>query len=460
MVTQIGPIVTVLVVAGAAATAICADLGARTIREEIDAMEVLGIDPIHRLVVPRVLACALVAMLLNGLVSMVGLVGGFLFGVYLQNVSGGAYLATLTQLTGLPEVVIATVKALTFGLIAGLVGCYRGLTVRGGSKGLGTAVNETVVLCVVALYAVNVVLTTIGVQVRNGGPGMTMAQVLSGRFPRVSADLRRFGGAATRPLEEAGKLGWFAVLGGRDMGWALTRYRKEIVRLIAEVGMGTGAMAVVGGTAVIIAFVTLSSGSLVAIQGLSSLGHVGLQTLLGFVAALINVRLVAPVVSGVVLAATVGAGATAELGAMRISEEIDALEVMGVKSMAYLVSTRALAGLVVIIPLYSLGLIMSFLSPQIITTVVYGQASGTYEHYFRTFLRPNDVFWSFVEVIIMAGVVMLTHCYYGYNASGGPVGVGEAVGRSMRLSLVSVNVVVLLAEMALYGVNPNFNFTV
>ncbi len=171
-------------------------------------------------------------------------------------------------------------------------------------------------------------------------------------------------------------------------------------------------------------------------------------------------RLVAPVVSGIVLAATVGAGATAELGAMRISEEVDALEVMGINSVAYLVSTRALAGLVVIIPLYSLALIMSFLSPAVVTTVLYGQASGTYEHYFRTFLRPNDVFWSFVEVIIMAGVVMLTHCYYGYNASGGPVGVGEAVGRSMRFSLVSVNVVVLLAEMALYGVNPNFAFTV
>jgi phospholipid/cholesterol/gamma-HCH transport system permease protein len=168
VITQIGPIVTVLVVAGAAATAICADLGARTIREEIDAMEVLGIDPIHRLVVPRVLACALVAMLLNGLVSMVGLVGGYLFGVYLQNISGGAYLATLTLVTGLPEVVISTVKAMTFGLIAGLVGCYRGLTVRGGAKGLGTAVNETVVLCVVALYAVNVVLTTIGVRFGTG----------------------------------------------------------------------------------------------------------------------------------------------------------------------------------------------------------------------------------------------------------------------------------------------------
>jgi len=289
---------------------------------------------------------------------------------------------------------------------------------------------------------------------------MSTVQVLRSRFPRVSADLRRFGSAASRPLEEAGKLGWFTVIGVRDMAWALTRYRMEILRLIAEVGMGSGAMAIIGGTAVIIGFVTLSAGSLVAIQGLASLGHVGLDTLLGFVSAFINVRLVAPIVTGIALAATVGAGATAELGAMRISEEIDALEVMGVKSTAYLVSTRMLAGLVVIIPLYSVGLILSFLSPQVVTTFLYGQTSGTYEHYFRTFLRPDDVFWSFVEIIIISAVVMLSHCYYGYNASGGPVGVGEAVGRSMRFSLVATPVVILLAEMALYGVNPNFNFTV
>jgi phospholipid/cholesterol/gamma-HCH transport system permease protein len=167
-VTQLGPLTTVLVVAGAGSTAICADLGARTIREEIDAMEVLGIDPIHRLVLPRVVAATLVAMLLNGLVITVGLVGGYIFGVGLQNVSGGAYLTSLTLITGLPEVLIATIKAAVFGLIAGLVGCYRGLTVGGGSKGLGTAVNETVVLCVVALYAVNVVLTTIGVRFGTG----------------------------------------------------------------------------------------------------------------------------------------------------------------------------------------------------------------------------------------------------------------------------------------------------
>lgn len=167
-VTQLGPLTTVLVIAGAGSTAICADLGARTIREEIDAIEVLGIDPIHRLVVPRVIAATLVSTLLNSLVITVGLVGGYLFGVYLQDISGGAYLATLTTLTGLPEVVIATVKAAVFGLIAGLVGCYRGLTVGGGAKGLGTAVNETVVLCVAALFAINLVLTTIGVRFGTG----------------------------------------------------------------------------------------------------------------------------------------------------------------------------------------------------------------------------------------------------------------------------------------------------
>jgi phospholipid/cholesterol/gamma-HCH transport system permease protein len=167
-VTQLGPLVTVLVVAGAGSTAICADLGARTIREEIDALEVLGIDPVHRLVLPRVVASGYVAVLLNGAVITIGLVGGFLFGVYIQNISGGAYLATLTLVTGLPEVVISVIKSAMFGLIAGLVGCYRGLNAGGGPKGVGVAVNETLVLAVIALFAINVVLTTIGVRFGTG----------------------------------------------------------------------------------------------------------------------------------------------------------------------------------------------------------------------------------------------------------------------------------------------------
>ncbi|OBI45970.1 ABC transporter permease [Mycobacterium kyorinense] len=289
---------------------------------------------------------------------------------------------------------------------------------------------------------------------------MSTSAVFRTRFPRAAANLNRYAGSAVRGLDQSGQLAWFAVTSVGHVPHALRYYRKETLRLIAQIGMGTGAMAVIGGTVAIVGFVTLSGSSLVAIQGFASLGNIGVEAFTGFFAALVNVRIAAPVVTGVAMAATVGAGATAELGSMRISEEIDALEVMGIKSISFLASTRIMAGLVVIIPLYAMAMIMSFLSPQVVTTLLYGQSNGTYEHYFRTFLRPNDVFWSFLEAIIITFVVMITHCYYGYTAGGGPVGVGEAVGRSMRFSLISVVVVPLFAALALYGVNPNFNLTV
>ncbi len=167
-VTQVGPIVTVLIVAGAGATAICADLGARTIREEIAAMEVLGIDPIRRLVIPRVLASTFVALLLNGLVVSIGLIGGFFFSVFLQDVNPGAFVSGLTLLTHLPEMVISEVKAGLFGLIAGLVACYRGLSVKGGPKSVGDAVNETVVYSFMGLFVINVIVTAVGIKATAG----------------------------------------------------------------------------------------------------------------------------------------------------------------------------------------------------------------------------------------------------------------------------------------------------
>ncbi|WP_435531010.1 MlaE family ABC transporter permease [Rhodococcus spelaei] len=162
-VTQIGPLVTVLVVAGAGATAITADLGARTIREEIGALEVLGIDPVHRLVAPRVLALTVVAVLLNGLVCAIGLVGGFFFSVFFQDVTPGAFVSGLTLLVGPTELVISEIKAGLFGVIAALVACYRGLSVTGGPKSVGTAVNETVVFSFMALFVVNVLVTVVGI---------------------------------------------------------------------------------------------------------------------------------------------------------------------------------------------------------------------------------------------------------------------------------------------------------
>jgi phospholipid/cholesterol/gamma-HCH transport system permease protein len=164
-VTQIGPLVTVLIVAGAGATSMCADLGSRTIREEVDALEVLGINPVARLVTPRMLAAGLVALLLNSLVVIIGILGGYVFSVFIQHVNPGAFAAGMTLLTGVPEVIISCVKAALFGLIAGLVACYRGLIISGGgAKAVGNAVNETVVYAFMALFAINVVVTAIGIQ--------------------------------------------------------------------------------------------------------------------------------------------------------------------------------------------------------------------------------------------------------------------------------------------------------
>jgi phospholipid/cholesterol/gamma-HCH transport system permease protein len=156
---QLGPIVTVLVVAGAGATAICADLGARTIREELDALRVLGVNPIQSLVVPRVLAATIVALLLSALVSLATLVGSFGFSVFVQNVTPGAYAASLTILTGTTDLVVLFLKAGLFGLAASLIGCYKGISVGGGPAGVGTAVNETVVYSFVALFVINLLVT-------------------------------------------------------------------------------------------------------------------------------------------------------------------------------------------------------------------------------------------------------------------------------------------------------------
>src|ERR1700744_4768393 len=237
---------------------------------------------------------------------------------------------------------------------------------------------------------------------------MSTTAVFRARFPRAAENLTRYGGAAARGLDDIGQMAWFGAVAIGHIPHPLSTDRKETLRLIAQIGMGTGAMAVIGGTVAIVGFVTLSGSSLVAIQGFASLGNLGVEAFPGFFAALINVRIAAPVVTGIAMAATGGAGATAELGAMRISEEIDALEVMGIKSILYLASPRIMAGLVVIIPIYALAIIMSFLSPQITTTVLYGQSTGTYEHYFRTFLRPDDVFWSFVEAILIHAAVIIT----------------------------------------------------
>ncbi|HEY7050598.1 MAG TPA: ABC transporter permease, partial [Mycobacterium sp.] len=240
---------------------------------------------------------------------------------------------------------------------------------------------------------------------------------------------------------------------------AAIHYRREVIRLIAEISMGAGTLAMIGGTVVIVGFLTLAAGGTLAVQGYSSLGNIGIEALTGFLAAFINVRIAAPVVAGIGLAATFGAGVTAQLGAMRINEEIDALEAMAMRPVEYLVSTRIVAGMIAVAPLYSIAVILSFLASKFTTVFIFGQSSGLYNHYFSTFLNPIDLLWSFLQAILMGLAVLLVHTYYGYFATGGPSGVGVAVGNAVRASLITVVSVTLLVSLAIYGANGNFHLS-
>ncbi|TGD89124.1 ABC transporter permease [Mycolicibacterium sp. CH28] len=260
-----------------------------------------------------------------------------------------------------------------------------------------------------------------------------------------------------RGWNRAGEQAQFYFKTVASAGDAVVYYKTETLRLIAQMGMGTGALAVIGGTVVIVGILTMSTGALIAVRGYNQFADIGVEALTGFASAYFNVRLIAPLTAGVGLAATIGAGATAQLGAMRINEEIDALEVMGIRSIAYLASTRVIAGVIVVVPLYCVAVLMSFVAARFGTTAFYGQSTGVYDHYFNTFLNPSDVIWSFLLAIAMAVVIMLVHTYYGFNATGGPAGVGEAVGRAVRTSLIAACFVVVFVSLALYGQSGNFN---
>ena len=281
---------------------------------------------------------------------------------------------------------------------------------------------------------------------------MTVSRV---PYPR----LRRATGEWVEGLTRIGVQAQFygkTIVATRD---AALHYQSEMLRLIAQMGLGAGALAVVGGTVVIVGFLTLSTGALVAVQGYNQFSSFGTEALTGFASAFFNVRLIAPVIAGIGLAATIGAGTTAELGAMRINEEIDALEVMGIRSIAYLASSRLVAGVFVVVPLYCVAVITSFFAARFGTTAVYGQSTGVYDHYFKTFLNPTDLLWSFLQAVTMAFVIMLVHTYYGFTAAGGPAGVGEAVGRAVRTSLIAVVFVVLFLSLAIYGQSGNFHLS-
>lgn len=260
-------------------------------------------------------------------------------------------------------------------------------------------------------------------------------------------------------IEERGDQLLFYV---KALAWtprAVRRYKREILNTLAEVAFGVGGLSLIAGTVGVIAFMAFFAGTEVGIQGYASLSQIGVAKFTAFISAYFNTREVAPLVSAIALAATVGCGYTARLGAMRISEEIDALEVMGVPSLPFLVTTRMIAGFLAVIPLYIVALAASYLSPRLITTLIYDQSAGTYDHYFIQFLPPIDVLWSFAKLIVLAVAVILIHCYYGYTASGGPAGVGVAVGRAIRSSIVTIVVADFFLSFAIWGSTTTVRIT-
>jgi phospholipid/cholesterol/gamma-HCH transport system permease protein len=281
-----------------------------------------------------------------------------------------------------------------------------------------------------------------------------MATVGTPLPPRLARPVRLAKSVVARPMSALDDLGAQLSFYARSLAWTyrvLLRYKKEVVRLLGEVALGSGGLALVGGTVGVIAFLTFFTGTEVGLQGYAALNQLGVANFTAFISAYFNTREIAPLVAGLALSATVGAGFTAQLGAMRVSEEVDALEVMGVPSLPFLVTTRMIAGFIAVTPLYVIGLLSSYFAARTITTGFYGQSTGTYDQYFNQYLPPVDVLYSFLKVLVFAVIIILIHCYYGYYASGGPAGVGVAVGRAVRTAIVAINVVDFFLSLAIWG---------
>jgi phospholipid/cholesterol/gamma-HCH transport system permease protein len=237
------------------------------------------------------------------------------------------------------------------------------------------------------------------------------------------------------------------------------KYGKAIVGHVSDITIGVGALVVGGGMVFVVFSMAFFTGLQVGMQGYPGLERLGVESFTGLVASFANVREVTPIIAGVALIAQVGSAFTAEIGAMRISEEIDALEVMGINSLAYLVCTRVAAAVIALVPLYLLSLFASFFATRTLTTRFFGLSPGIYDYYFHLYLPPVDVLYSVIKVVVFAFIIVIIHCYRGYYAHGGPVGVGVAAGRAIRESIVSIVMMNLVLSYIFWGTGGTVRLT-
>jgi phospholipid/cholesterol/gamma-HCH transport system permease protein len=221
---------------------------------------------------------------------------------------------------------------------------------------------------------------------------------------------------------------------------------------------GRGSIIVDGGTISVLIILGIAVGGSVAVEAFASLNLIGFGALSGIVAGVGTVREIGPLVAGIAFTAQAGCRMTAEIGAMRISDEIDAVDAMGLRPVPFVVGTRLIGAMVIVIPGYLLTLVTSFFVMDTVIRVFHNQPGGTYNHYFVEFLTPTDLIYSLIKAVVFCVAVTLIHCRYGYFAAGGPVGVGHASGRAVRASLVTIMVLDFALTVMLWGVHPDFVF--
>ncbi|QLY27579.1 ABC transporter permease [Nocardia huaxiensis] len=263
---------------------------------------------------------------------------------------------------------------------------------------------------------------------------------------------------ALSPLENAGFMLGFTALALGGIPLALRRYRNQTMRTITDMTWGRGSFIVGGGTVPMLMVLGISIGAGVGIQTFAALDLLGLGSVSGVVSAFANTRELAPIAAAVGFAAQAGCRMTAEIGSMRIAEEIDAIESFGLRSIPFVVTTRVIAGAVAIVPTFLIALILSYLSCSAVIVLLHGQADGVYNHYFFQFTSGYDVFAAVVKILVFGVAVILIHCYYGFFASGGPEGVGIASGRAVRASFVAIVGLDMVLTLLLWGVNSSIEF--
>ncbi|MCF8603471.1 ABC transporter permease [Gordonia sp. HY442] len=286
-----------------------------------------------------------------------------------------------------------------------------------------------------------------------------MAYANRGQTPSVHRPRWHAAGeTAGRPFEHVGRLVTFVADVLTGLPHTVRAYRKQTLAAFAETTWGNGSIMVGGGIASVLAVLGVSVGAMIGILGVTSLQSLNLSPMAGLITGYAATREMAPIIAAVGFAAQAGCRMTAEIGSMRISEEIDALEAQAIRPIPFVVGTRVVAGVAAIVPFYLASLCLAYLSSRVVVSVLYGQSAGAYDRYVEAFVSPVDVVYSTIKVLVFAVVVIIAHTYYGYFASGGPEGVGIASGRAIRASLVLIVAFDMLLSLAFWGLNSGLNF--